>query len=129
MAERAAVSAVTIEMGGMEAVKGDGEDDDRPGVSESEDEHEPLVASTSESVVARAPPTVAENALGMALYALGVVCSSITALSARLLHRRFAIDVVWIVLGRASAGLLGVATALTVPVSYTHLTLPTILLV
>ena len=114
MAERAAVSAVTIEMGGMEAVKGDGEDDDRPGVSESEDEHEPLVSSTSESVVARAPPTVAENALGMALYALGVVCSSITALSARLLHRRFAIDVVWIVLGRASAGLLGVATALTV---------------
>ena len=114
MAERAVVSAVTIEMGGMEAVKGDGEDDDRPGVSESEDEHEPLVASTSESVVARAPPTVAENALGMALYALGVVCSSITALSARLLHRRFAIDVVWIVLGRASAGLLGVATALTV---------------
>ena len=90
MAERAAVSAVTIEMGVMEAVKGDGEDDDRPGVSESEDEHEPLVSSTSESQVARAPPTVAENALGMALYALGVVCSSITALSARLLHRRFA---------------------------------------
>ena len=114
MAERAAVSAVTIEMGRMEAVKGDGEDDDRPGVSESEDEHEPLVASTSESVVARAPPTVAENALGMALYALGVLCGSITALSARLLHRRFAIDVVWIVLGRASAGLLGVAAALTV---------------
>ena len=122
MAERAVVSAVTIEMGGMEAVKGNDDEDDRPGVSESEDEHEPLVASTSDvrgPVVeneqrARAPPTVAENALGMALYALGVVCSSITALSARLLHRRFAIDVVWIVLGRASAGLLGVAAALTV---------------
>ena len=122
MAERAVVSAVTIEMGGMEAVKGNDDEDDRPGVSESEDEHEPLVASTSDvrgPVVeneqrARAPPTVAENALGMALYALGVVCSSITALSARLLHRRFAIDVVWIVLGRASAGLLVVAAALTI---------------
>ena len=122
MAERAVVSAVTIEMGGMEAVKGNDDEDDRPGVSESEDEHEPLVASTSEGrgpVVedeqrARAPPTVAENALGMALYALGVVCSSITALSARLLHRRFAIDVVWIVLGRASAGLLVVAAALSI---------------
>ena len=48
MAERAVVSAVTIEMGGMEAVKGNDDEDDRPGVSESEDEHEPLVASTSD---------------------------------------------------------------------------------
>ena len=119
MAERAVVSAVTIEMGAMEAVKGNDDDEDRPCVSEPEDEHEPLVASTSGSVVAnerrtRAPPTVAENALGMAMYALGVVCGSVTALSARLLHGRFAIDVFWIVLGRALAGLLVVTVALTI---------------
>ena len=119
MAERTAVSAVTIEMGAMEAVKGNDDDEDRPCVSEPEDEHEPLVASTSGSVVAnerrtRAPPTVAENALGMAMYALGVVCGSVTALSARLLHGRFAIDVFWIVLGRALAGLLVVTVALTI---------------
>ena len=67
MAERAVVSAVTIEMWGMEAVKGNYDEDDRPGVSESEDEHEPLVASTSDvrgpvvenEQLARAPPTVA----------------------------------------------------------------------
>ena len=116
MAERTVVSTVTVEMGALKADKGNDDNEDRPGVSEPQDEHEPLVA---DSMVAnerrtRAPPKVAENALGMAMYALGVVCGSITALSARLLHRRFAIDVVWIVLLRASAGLLVVTIALTI---------------
>ena len=122
-ASDAAMSAVTIEMGVVEAVKG-GEDEDRRSVSE--DEHEPLVASTSSGASTtergptanerrtRAPPTVAENAIGMALYFVGVMFSSVTALSARLLRRRFDIEVEWIVLGRASAALLIVSVALFV---------------
>ena len=118
MAEREATSAVTIEMGSM-GVKGDV--DDRSMSGDVDEENEPLVASTSgtQGVDANTPetralPTMAENSRGMVLYALGVVLSSVTALTARLLHRHYDIAVHWIVLGRASAGLCIVSVALRV---------------
>ena len=126
MAEGDATSSVTIEMGCM-GVKGH-DDDDR--VVSGDEENEPLVASTSLSTSfaercvetnvvhgarrTRALPTMAENGRGMVLYALGVTFSSVTALTARLLHRRYAMPVHFIVLGRASCGLLLVCVALVV---------------
>jgi len=129
MAEGDATSSVIIEMGCM-GVKGHDDDDDDDRVVSGDEENEPLVASTSLSTSfaercvetnvvhgarrTRALPTMAENGRGMVLYALGVTFSSVTALTARLLHRRYAMPVHFIVLGRASCGLLLVCVALVV---------------
>ena len=91
------------------------DDDDADDDDDGYEENAPLVVKRSEVAAAdaaeSAPSSSSRGELtrGMLLYALGVACASITALTARLMHD-LGVPVHWVVLLRACAGVTMVSS-------------------
>ena len=115
--ERACVSPSSIELAESRARDEElgRDDDDADDDDDGYEENAPLVVKRSEVAAAdaaeSAPSSSSRGELtrGMLLYALGVACASITALTARLMHD-LGVPVHWVVLLRACAGVTMVSS-------------------